>query len=146
MAAFVLFRAADQTLALPASCVVQVLRMAAPSPAPGAPRHVRGVLNVHGRLAPAIEVRARLGAPSRAPRPGDRLLLVEDAGRLAALEVDDVLEVREVPEEDVEPAPVPAASPLVVAALRLADGVVLVQSPGAWLEAPAPAGAPQEGP
>lgn len=141
MAAFVLFKAAGQTLALPASCVLQVLRMAAPSPVPGAPRHVRGVLNVRGRLATVIDVRARLGAASRAPHPGDRLLLVSDGDVLAALEVDEVLEVRDLPEAAFAPAQPLAPSPLVTGALRLADGVVLVHSAGAWLEGGATSGA-----
>lgn len=114
--------------------------MAAPSTAPGAPRHVRGVLNVHGRLAPVIDVRACLGGPSRPPSPGDRLLLVSDGPRIAALEVDDVLEVRDLPDDALEPAPPLARSPLLAGALRLEGGVVLVQSPTAWLEGAATSG------
>ena len=67
MAAFVLFKAADQTWALPASAVAQVLRMAKPAPSPGAAPHVQGVLNVHGVLVPVVDARVRLGAPARAP-------------------------------------------------------------------------------
>jgi purine-binding chemotaxis protein CheW len=136
MAAFVLFKAAGQTLALPAACVVQVLRMAAPAPAPGAPPHVRGVLNVHGTLFPVVDVRARLGAAPRPPRPADRLLLVADGARRAALEVDEVLEVRELADEAVSPSPDGAGSPLLAGALRLEDGVVFVQALGAWLARP----------
>lgn len=146
MAAFVIFEAAGQTLALPASSVVQVLRMAAPVPAPGAGPHVRGVLNVHGRIAPVVDVRAALGGPSRPPRPQDKLLLVSHRGRLAALEVDEVLDVREVPGHAVEEAPPLARSPLVAGALRLEDGVVLVQSPGAWVEGAAAPAAPAAAP
>lgn len=132
MAAFVLFKAADQTWALPASAVVQVLRMAAPAPSPGAPPHVRGVLNVHGALVPVVDARVRLGAAPRAAAPQDRLVLVIEGAGCLALQVDEVLDVREVPDDAVEGARV-AGSPLVSGALRLEDGVVLVQSPGAWL-------------
>lgn len=133
MAAFVLFKAAGQTLALPAASVVQVLRMAAPAPAPGAPPHVRGVLNVRGTLFPVVDVRVRLGAAPRPPRPEDRLLLVADGARRAALEVDEVLDVRELADEAISPPPDGASSPLVAGALRLEDGVVLVQALDAWL-------------
>lgn len=134
MASFVLFAAAGQTWALPASSVVQVLRMAAVSPAPGAPPHVRGVLNVHGRLVTVIDVRVRLGAAPRPARPSDRLLLVEDGGRLVALEVDEVQDV--VTREDaVQDDPALARSPLVAGALRLEEGVVLVHAAESWVRA-----------
>ena len=135
MAAFVLFKAADQTWALPASAVVQVLRMAKPAPSPGAPPHVRGVLNVRGVLVPVVDARVRLGAPPRPPSPQDRLVLVDDGTARVALQVDEVLEVCEVPDDAVEGRAAAAGSPLVAGALRLPDGVVLVQSPGAWLGA-----------
>jgi purine-binding chemotaxis protein CheW len=138
MAAFVLFKAAGQTLALPAAAVVQVLRMAAPAPAPGAPPHVRGVLNVRGTLFPVVEARALLGAASRPPRAGDRLLLVADGDRRVALEVDDVIDVRELADAAVAAPPDGARSPLVAGALRLDDGVVLVQAVEGWLPEASP--------
>lgn len=139
MASFVLFTAASQTFALPASCALQVLRMAAPTPIPGAPPHVRGVLDLRGELIPVVDVAARLGAATRPPRPEDQLLIIEAAGRRVALEVERVLEIREVPADAVEPQPGwIAPSPLAAGAVRLADGVVVVHAPEAWLTGPAP--------
>lgn len=133
MAAYVLFTAAGQTLALPAAAVLQVLRMAAPAPTPGAPAHVRGLLNVRGTLFAVLDVAARLGAPPRAARTEDRLMLVTDGHGRVALQVDDVLAVRELPAEAFEAPPSLASSPLLAGALRLDDGVVLVHSPSAWI-------------
>lgn len=133
MVSFVFFKVAGQTLALPAAAVVKVLRMAAPAPTPGAPAHLRGVLNVRGRLVPVVEGRARLGAPSRPPRPEDRLLLLSDGHREVALEVDEVLEIRELPAESVEGGSRLAPSPLVAGALRVEDGAVVISSLDAWL-------------
>jgi purine-binding chemotaxis protein CheW len=134
MAAYVLFTAAGQTLALPAAAVLQVLRMAAPAPAPGAPAHVRGILDVRGELFAVLDVAARLGAPPRAPRTEDRLLLVTDGhGGRVALQVEDVLAVRELPAGAFEAPPAIASAPLLAGALRIDDGVVLVHSPAAWL-------------
>lgn len=135
MAAFVLFTAAGQTWALPAAAVVQVLRMAAPAPAPGAPPHVRGVLNVRGRLVTVIDVPARLGAPPRPLRPSDRLLIVGRGERRVALAVDEVLDVRELDDAALERDGTVPRSPLLAGALRLAEGVVLVHAPEAWLAA-----------
>lgn len=134
MAAFVLFTAASQTFALPASCALQVLRMAAPTPVPDAPPHLRGVLDVRGALVPVVDVAARLGAPPRTPRPEDQLLLAQEGGRRVALQVERVLEVREVPDEAVEPHPPwTAPSSAAAGALRLPEGVVVIHALEYWL-------------
>jgi purine-binding chemotaxis protein CheW len=134
MPAFVLFTVADQTFALPAAQVAQVLRMAAPTAVPGAPPWLRGVLNVHGALVPVVDVATRLGHPPRPMRPERQLVLADAGGRRVALEVDQVLEVRELPEEAVvsRGAFAPGTA-LVAGAARVSDGVVLVQELGEWL-------------
>jgi purine-binding chemotaxis protein CheW len=138
MPAYLLFEAAAQTFALPASAVRQVLRMAAPAPVPGAPPALRGVLNVHGALVPVVDVRARLGLPVRPLDPDAHLVLADVAGGSVALEVDRVLDVRDVPDGA---ATLPLGSDLVSGAARLADGVVLVQSLDAFAGLAARSGA-----
>ncbi|WP_242341428.1 MULTISPECIES: chemotaxis protein CheW [Anaeromyxobacter] len=140
MASFVLFTAASQTFALPATCALQVLRMAAPTPVPGAPPHVRGVLDVHGMLVPVVDVAARLGAQVRPPRAEDQLLVVEIAGRRVALEVERVLEIREVPDAAVSPYPEwIAPDPLAAGLVRLPQGTVVIQALEEWLRGVEPA-------
>jgi len=129
MSAYLLFEAASQTFALPAHEVRQVLRMAASAPVPGAPAGLRGVLNVHGTLVPVVDVRARLGLPARPPDPDGHLILARAGGRLVALEVDRVLDVRDLPDgADEGPGGWSFGSTLVSGAVRVADGVVLVQA------------------
>lgn len=136
MAAFVMFTASSQTFALPAADVDQVLRMAAPTRVPGAPAWVRGVLNVHGELVPVLDVAARLGAAPRDARPDEQLLVLSRGGRRVALQVERVLEVRELPDAGLAHLPgwAAGAPPLAGAAL-LPDGVILVQSIEPWLAA-----------
>lgn len=133
MAAFVLFTAGAQTLAFPADVVVQVLRMAAPTPVPGAPPLLRGLLDVHGAVMPVVDVAAGLGAAPSPLRPGAHLLVAAAGDRRVALVVDRVLGVREVDDAAVEPPPASARGGLVGAALRVEDGLVLVHRPDAWL-------------
>jgi purine-binding chemotaxis protein CheW len=142
MAAFVFFTAAGQTFALPAANVVQVLRMAAPTPVPGAPSFVRGLLNVRGLLLPVIDVRVRLGSTPRPVRAEDQLLVAESGGRRVALEVERVVDVRDLPDGASEPhAGWAAPAALVSGAVKVQDGVVVVQAVDAWLaEAEAAAG------
>jgi purine-binding chemotaxis protein CheW len=117
--------------------------MAAPSPVPGAPPALRGVLNVHGAVVPVVDVRARLGLPSRPLGADAHLVLARAGDRLVALEVDRVLEIREVAEADVEPRGAwGGGSPLVAGAVKLGDGVALVQALDALADVGAPAAAP----
>jgi purine-binding chemotaxis protein CheW len=132
MAAFVLFEAADTVFALPAADVVQVLRMAAVAPVPGAPAFVRGVLNVHGTLVPVVDVRARLSGSSRPASPQEHLLLARSGGRLLALEVDRVRDVVELPGAEPERGAWGDAAPLAAGAIALPDGAVVVHSLDAW--------------
>jgi purine-binding chemotaxis protein CheW len=108
--------------------------MAAPTPIPGAPPHVRGVLDVRGTLVPVVDVAARIGAPPRPARPEDQLLLAEAGGRRVALQIERVLEIREVPDDAVDPHPEwSASSPLATGAVRLPEGVVVIQALEYWL-------------
>jgi purine-binding chemotaxis protein CheW len=136
MPAFVVFEAASQPLAVPAADVVQVLRMAATAPVPGAPPWLRGVLNLRGMLVPVVDVASRLGRPPRPARLDAKLLVVSRGARQIALEVDAVIEVRELPDGAFE-TPEGWGSGLVAGAVKLPDGVVLVQAVDSWL-APAP--------
>jgi purine-binding chemotaxis protein CheW len=136
MPAFVLFEAAGTTFALPAADVVEVLRMAATAPVPGAPAHLRGVLDLRGALVPVVDVRVRFGARQRPPRPEEQLLVVRSAGRLVALEVDRVRDLVEVPADGYQAAAEWAAgAPLAAGALALPEGAVVVHAVDGWLAA-----------
>lgn len=129
MPAFVLFAIDAQTFALPAGQVAAVHRNAAATPVPGAPPFVRGLLNLRGELVPVLEVRARLGLGARPPRASDHLLLVEDGPGRVLLEVDRVLELRELPGEDGRPVP----GGLARGAVRTPEGAVVVHDAAAWV-------------
>jgi chemotaxis signal transduction protein len=131
MAAFVLFEAANTTFAVPAADVVQVLRMVAVAPVPGAPPFIRGILNLHGTLVPVVDVGARLSGAPRPLHPDDQLLLASAGGRLLALEVERVRDVVEVPDAPAD-APWGATAPLAAGAIALPGGAVVVQSLDGW--------------
>ncbi|HEV3505279.1 MAG TPA: chemotaxis protein CheW, partial [Actinomycetes bacterium] len=63
----ILLRVEEREYALPLGCVVEVVRMAALTPAPGAPGHVLGLLDLRGRVVPVMDLRARLGLPPATP-------------------------------------------------------------------------------
>jgi purine-binding chemotaxis protein CheW len=129
MPAFVVFEVESQTLALPASEVEGILRMAALAPLHGVPPCVEGVIDVHGELVPVVDVRTRLGLPRRGPRPEDHLVLVARGASRVALRVDRVVDLATVADDAyTRGGGWSAGSELVAGALRLASGVVVVEA------------------
>jgi purine-binding chemotaxis protein CheW len=92
----VVFVLDGQRYGLHARAVEGVLPMVAVSPLPQAPEIAMGVINVHGRVVPVLDVRRRLGFPPRDYGLAARLLVAETPRRTVALPVDEVLGVREV--------------------------------------------------
>jgi purine-binding chemotaxis protein CheW len=71
---------------------------------PGAPPFVRGLLNLRGTLVTVVDLSHRLGGKaSAAAEPS--VAVVQGGGRLLGLLVDDVLEVQELEEGALSPAP-----------------------------------------
>jgi purine-binding chemotaxis protein CheW len=98
------FRIESREHALPVEEVVEVLRMVAATPLPEAPPWVGGVINRRGQVVPLIDVRSRLGAPRREPRPSDAIIVVRIDEVLTGLVVDEVVEVLALRNEAVERA------------------------------------------
>jgi purine-binding chemotaxis protein CheW len=79
--------------ALPLSNVIKVESAAAVSPLPNVPDVVAGILNVHGRMLPVMDVRKRFGLPSREMALDDHLILARSARRELVLWVEQVFGV-----------------------------------------------------
>jgi purine-binding chemotaxis protein CheW len=56
----VLFTVSNHKFALPLDCVERVVRAVEVTPLPDMPETVAGVINVHGRLVPVVDMRRRL--------------------------------------------------------------------------------------
>lgn len=113
--------------------VREVLRAATPSPLPGAPPIVLGVLNVRGELVPVLDVRSRFGLEPRALVHTDHILIVFTAGRLAALAVEAADVLVELPVERIEGAPTYAAH--VAGVAKLDDGTLVIYDLASFLSA-----------
>lgn len=100
----VLFVIDGQRYALPLLTVERVLPMVAVARLPKAPAVALGVVNVHGRIIPVVDVRRRLGFPPREYGLTAHILLARTQRRVLALPVDAALGVTEVAGDAVTPA------------------------------------------
>lgn len=116
-------------VALPLAYVERVLRAVHINHLPDAPDIVLGVVNVHGRVIPAINMRRRFRLPERDIALTDRLVIAHTGQRAVALVADGVSGVI----ESAEPEIVGGDSILpgleyVDGVIRLADGLVLIHN------------------
>src|SRR5688572_30487050 len=54
------FQLASERYAIPLDRAIEILRVEVITRVPGAPPHVRGVMNVRGRILPVVELRSRI--------------------------------------------------------------------------------------
>lgn len=92
---------AGQLCGVPVLAVRDILAAQAITRVPLAPPEVAGSLNLRGRIVTAIDLRRRLGLPSRpAGSPPPMSVVVEQGGELYSLLSDSVGEVVALPAEE----------------------------------------------
>lgn len=133
LAPLVSFRLDRQLYALPLDHVELALRMVAVTPVPEAPPWIAGVINLHGRVIPMIDLRQRFGQSSREAQADDRLLVVQAPERTVALMVDEVTEVLEMPAQQVDPARGPLSQARSLAAVIRREEELIFVLNVAWL-------------
>ncbi|MFZ5827195.1 MAG: chemotaxis protein CheW [Bacillota bacterium] len=70
---------------------------------PKTPAYIEGVTNLRGRVIPVIDLRRRLGLPSKAATKATRIAVAELEGGQIGMVVDAVQEVLRIPASAVEP-------------------------------------------
>lgn len=123
----VVFTFDEQQYALHLSAVERIIRMVEVTPLPEAPEIVLGVINVAGRVVPAVNLRGRFGFPERGVRLSDQLILAHTLKRIFALWVDAVSGLVELPASRVvRPETVLPHTRYVEGIAKLADGITLI--------------------
>lgn len=98
------FQVGDYRLALPIELVRRVDALVEPSPLPGAPDPIIGVISVHGEPVPLLDLRRRLQVPDCALRPSEHMVFALDGNRDVALRVDAVEPVIALASDAIGPA------------------------------------------
>lgn len=101
----VLFRVATEQFAVEIDRVHEVIRVPSITRVPHLAAHIRGVVNLRGRIVPVMDLRLLMNLP---PRPVDRMsriMVLDLAKKQIGVLVDLVSEVLHVSVADVEPPP-----------------------------------------
>ncbi len=93
-----------ETFAIPLSQVKEIIRVPHITWVPGAPATVKGIINLRGTVVAVLELAALLGHPAVACGQTSRIVIVDSAGAVAGLLVEEVLGVEEVAYAAIEPS------------------------------------------
>lgn len=118
MATYAVFCFDHLRVALRLSFVERVVRAVDVAPLPDAPDIVFGVVNVAGRIVPAVNMRKRFRLPEREIALTDQLVIARTRQRLVALVTDAVSGIFEYAEADI------VAAETILPGLEYIDGVV----------------------
>lgn len=102
---WVTFKLEAETFGLPVTHVQEIIRISNVTRVPHAPRPVRGVTNLRGRVLPIVDLRWRIGLQGRAPDERSRILVLATKGRLIGLLVDSVEQVVRLSREEIHLPP-----------------------------------------
>lgn len=101
----VVFKVGETHYALPASDVVKMESFTTATPVPGAAPYVAGLVQIHGRVIPVIDLRARFGLPAIERGLDARVIVVKDKDRQVGLLADVAREVLKLDEAEFAPPP-----------------------------------------
>lgn len=119
----------DMRVALPLPCVERVVRAVYLTLLPDAPEIVLGVVNVQGRIIPAVNMRRRFRLPDREITLTDQLVIAHTSQRTVALMVDAVSGIFEYAEPDIVGAEtiIPGLE-YIDGVVKLSDGLILIHN------------------
>jgi purine-binding chemotaxis protein CheW len=121
---FVTFFLRDDEIGIPILQCREIVGALAITRVPEAPDRVRGVVNLRGRVLPAVDARKCLGYEASPPTARSRLLVVEVAGRSFALLVDRVARILKLAAADIAPPPEPPSARSAIGVVRDGDAVI----------------------
>ena len=96
------FKVAHETYTHEVLFVDEVLRYAEPTPVPGSPQFILGILNIRGNVVSVYSGRALLGLEEKAPNDDSRIVIFRMNDENFGVAVDSVVEIAYFNKEMVE--------------------------------------------
>ena len=85
--------------------VTEIIGIQSITEVPDMPTHVKGVINLRGKVIPVMDVRLRFGVEERPYDDRTCIIVININEQPVGLIVDRVLEVLDIPESEIEPPP-----------------------------------------
>lgn len=101
----IVFQLGAEDFAIPIGSVREIIRNAPITPVPGVDESFKGIINVRGEIAAAVDLRVRFGLPPRKDLEPKRIVITAQGKNLFGLVVDEVAEVLRVSTDEIKPPP-----------------------------------------
>lgn len=102
---FLSFFLGDEEYAIAILKVQEIIGLMPITPVPRMPAHIRGVLNLRGKIVPVINLRLRFGLPAVEDTDETCVIVVQEGGSLTGILVDKVSEVADIESSQIEEVP-----------------------------------------
>ena len=107
---FLTFLLADEAYGVEVLRIREIIRMQKITPVPQMPVHVKGVINLRGKVIPVVDLRLKFNLPAEEATERTCVIVVDvengqGVNTLLGLVVDAVEEVLNITEAEVEPSP-----------------------------------------
>ncbi|NNJ09317.1 chemotaxis protein CheW [Chloroflexales bacterium ZM16-3] len=102
---YLIVRVGTEYYALPSAAIREVTRWRAPTPVPGAPPLLPGIISQRGVVLPAVDLRQLLGMPAAEPDRSSRFVIVRQEPVDVALMVDATLDLCHLTSTDLARVP-----------------------------------------
>lgn len=89
----VLFVVGEHRFAIPIDRIREIIPARAYTPLPGSGGHVCGLINLRGRIVTVMDLGARLNLPPASRLPDHSIVIVEHAGKLVGMAVEEVARI-----------------------------------------------------
>lgn len=129
------FELAGQNYAVPLADVHEIIRPPVPTPVPGAPADVIGIINLRGTIVTVLDGcrRLGLGSGSAGDNPDQRLVIFHDESESVGMRIDALQDVLELDTHELLPPPpgrAMRADDPVLGALYREDGFIALLDTG----------------
>ena len=107
---FLTFRLGSESYGIEVLSIREIIRMHQITPVPQMPEHVRGVINLRGKVIPVIDLGIKLALPKTEPTERTCVIVLDiksDVGEntFLGIVVDAVEEVLNIESDQIEPSP-----------------------------------------
>ena len=127
---FLVFHLDDRRYAIAMESVERVLRAFAPAPLPKSSASVSGLLNIHGRVIPLLDIRHIFGLPERELLSRDYFIIASGPAGTCAIAADSVPGLTGCRPDELMPADAAVkGAGYVDRVIKAMDGLILIFDP-----------------
>lgn len=125
---YLTFHVEGEDYAVDIKYISEIIGMQEITEVPEMPSHIKGMINLRGKVIPVMDIRARFDLPDKPYSDRTCIIVTEVSGLLVGIVVDTVKEVTYISPDKIEPAsPCSNAEANYVKALaKLEDGVKII--------------------